>query len=185
MKFASFQPAWPKTVSASRNQLFDAIREGDLLLHHPYESFEPVQRFLSSAATDPHVVAIKQTVYRTGADSVLMASLIEAARRGKEVTVVLELMARFDEETNMQWASRLEAVGAHVVYGVVGHKTHAKMAMVIRREGRQLVRYVHLGTGNYHPRTAKVYEDFGLLTAHPGMCMKSSADSLVWGRPKR
>jgi len=170
MKFASFQPAWPKAVSASRNQLFDAIRERDLLLHHPYESFEPVQRFLSSAATDPHVVAIKQTVYRTGADSVLMASLIEAARRGKEVTVVLELMARFDEETNMQWASRLEAVGAHVVYGVVGHKTHAKMAMVIRREGRQLVRYVHLGTGNYHPRTAKVYEDFGLLTAHPGIC---------------
>ena len=170
LKFGSFMPAWSKAISASRNQLFDSILEGDVLLHHPYESFEPVQRFLSSAATDPHVVAIKQTVYRTGADSVLMASLIEAARRGKEVTVVLELMARFDEETNMQWASRLEAVGAHVVYGVVGHKTHAKMAMVIRREGRRLVRYVHLGTGNYHPRTAKVYEDFGLLTAHPGIC---------------
>lgn len=170
LKFLAFQPAWPKGVSANRNQLFDSIREGDLLLHHPYESFEPVQRFLSSAANDPDVVAIKQTVYRTGADSVLMDSLIEAARRGKEVTVVLELMARFDEETNMQWASRLEAVGAHVVYGVVGHKTHAKMAMVVRREGRGLVRYVHLGTGNYHPRTAKVYEDFGLLTAHPGIC---------------
>ncbi|NCZ29368.1 MAG: polyphosphate kinase 1, partial [Betaproteobacteria bacterium] len=170
MKFESFQPAWPQSLPANRNQLFDAIREGDLLLHHPYESFEPVQRFLSSAATDPYVVAIKQTVYRTGADSVLMASLIEAASRGKEVTVVLELMARFDEETNMQWASKLEAVGAHVVYGVVGHKTHAKMAMVVRREGTKLVRYVHLGTGNYHPRTAKIYEDFGLLTAHPGIC---------------
>ena len=170
LKFAAFQPSWPAKLSASRNQLFDAIREGDILLHHPYQSFEPVQRFLSSAANDPSVVAIKQTVYRTGADSVLMTSLIEAASRGKEVTVVLELMARFDEETNMQWASRLEAVGAHVVYGVVGHKTHAKMAMVVRREGQSLVRYVHLGTGNYHPRTAKVYEDFGLLTAHPGIC---------------
>jgi len=170
LKFAAFQPSWPANLSAGRNHLFESIRERDLLLHHPYQSFEPVQRFLNSAASDPNVVAIKQTVYRTGADSVLMTSLIEAARQGKEVTVVLELMARFDEETNMQWASRLEAVGAHVVYGVVGHKTHAKMAMVVRREGQSLVRYVHLGTGNYHPRTATIYEDFGLLTAHPGIC---------------
>jgi len=170
LKFAGFVPAWPAALSASRNELFDRIRAADVLLHHPYESFEPVQRFLSSAASDPAVVAIKQTVYRTGADSGVMESLIEAARRGKEVTVVLELMARFDEETNMQWASRLESVGALVVYGVVGHKTHAKMAMVVRREGKRLVRYVHLGTGNYHPRTARIYEDFGLLTAHPGMC---------------
>ncbi len=137
-----------------------------MLLHHPYQSFQPVIALLQQAARDPAVAAIKMTVYRTGAESELMEVLISAARSGKEVTVVLELMARFDEEANINWAQRLEEVGAHVVYGVVGHKTHAKMLMVVRREGEGLRRYVHLSTGNYHPRTARIYTDFGLFTCH-------------------
>ena len=168
LKFPVFEPGLPAALLG--RDLFAAIRKGDVLLHHPYESFHPVTDFLSSAATDPDVVAIKLTVYRTGADSVLMDALLAAARAGKEVTVVLELMARFDEEANMNWAERLEQVGAHVTYGVVGHKTHAKMALVVRREGGRLRRYAHLGTGNYHPRTARLYEDFGLLTADEDLC---------------
>jgi polyphosphate kinase len=168
LKFPPFEPGLPAALQGK--DLFAAIRKADVLLHHPYQSFVPVMEFLESAARDPKVVAIKQTVYRTGADSVLMEALIEAARAGKEVTVVLELMARFDEEANINWAERLERVGAHVVYGVVGHKTHAKMAMVLRREGGKLRRYVHLGTGNYHPRTARLYEDFGLFTADEQIC---------------
>ncbi|NLY64016.1 MAG: polyphosphate kinase 1 [Alcaligenaceae bacterium] len=147
--------------------MFRAIAKEDLLLHHPYQSFDPVIDFLTAAALDPAVVAIKQTIYRTGEDSELMRLLLAAAKSGKEVTVVVELMARFDEQTNINWAGKLEEVGAHVVYGVVGHKTHAKMALVLRREGRKIVRYGHLGTGNYHPRTARLYTDFGLLTANP------------------
>ncbi len=168
LKFASFEPAIPRALRGA--DLFAVLRERDVLLHHPYESFEPVMDFLSSAARDPQVVALRQTVYRTGADSALMESLVAAARAGKEVTVVVELMARFDEEANINWAARLEAVGAHVVYGVVGHKTHAKMAMVVRREQGRLRRYVHLGTGNYHPRTARLYEDFSLFTADETVC---------------
>ncbi len=168
LKFPVFEPHVPQALQG--RDLFSAIRKRDILLHHPYESFNPVMAFLSSAATDPKVVAIKQTIYRTGTDSALMESLIEAARIGKEVTVVVELMARFDEEANINWAARLEQVGAHVVYGVVGHKTHAKMAMIVRREEGKLRRYVHLGTGNYHPRTARLYEDFGLLTADEKIC---------------
>jgi polyphosphate kinase len=163
--YPRFLPGLPKKLQ-KRADLFEAIRTGDILLHHPYESFTPVLQFLQQAALDPQVVAIKQTVYRTGTDSALMEALINAARNGKEVTTVVELKARFDEEANINWAARLEEVGAHVVYGVVGHKTHAKAVMVVRREEGKLRRYVHLGTGNYHPRTARLYTDFGLFTCN-------------------
>ena len=169
LKFQPFQPGIPKALQKCHH-MFDAIRAGDILLHHPYQSFTPVIELLEQAATDAQVVAIKMTVYRTGTDSVLMQSLLRAAQNGKEVTVVVELMARFDEEANIGWATKLEEVGAHVVYGVVGYKTHAKMLMIVRREeGKSdslLRRYVHLGTGNYHPKTARLYSDFGLLTCN-------------------
>lgn len=158
------------TMSADPQALFGAIARQDILLHHPYQSFQPVLSFLTAAAYDPAVVAIKQTIYRTGEDSELMRLLLSAAKAGKEVTVVVELMARFDEQTNINWAARLEEVGAHVSYGVVGHKTHAKMALVLRREKGEIKRYGHLGTGNYHPRTARLYTDFGLLTANQTIC---------------
>ncbi|WP_296657253.1 polyphosphate kinase 1 [Thiobacillus sp. 0-1251] len=164
LKFVPFIPALPARL-AKDEDLFAQIRKGDILLHHPFESFQPVIDFIEQAAADPHVVAMRQTVYRTGTDSKLMQALIHAAQSGKEVTVVVELMARFDEEANINWAAKLEEVGAHVVYGVVGHKTHAKLALVIRREDGELRRYAHLGTGNYHARTARLYTDFGLLTA--------------------
>ena len=165
MKFPPFVPGTPKGLSKGAN-IFESIRKNDILLHHPYQSFAPVIELLSQAATDPAVVAIKMTVYRTGTDSVLMESLIRAAQNGKEVTVVVELMARFDEEANIGWATKLEQVGAHVVYGVVGYKTHAKALLIVRREEGGLKRYAHLGTGNYHPRTARLYTDFGLMTAN-------------------
>jgi polyphosphate kinase len=164
-----FSPGLPKAVARSKD-LFETVRKGDVLLHRPFQSFSPVIELIVQASRDPQVVAIKLTVYRTGTDSVIMQTLIDAARAGKEVTVVVELMARFDEEANINWAARLEEVGAHVVYGVVGHKTHAKMALVVRREEGRLVRYVHLGTGNYHPRTARLYTDFDLLTANESVC---------------
>jgi polyphosphate kinase len=169
LKFPPFTPMISKEVSKSKD-IFKAVRKNDILLHHPFQSFNPVVDFIHKAAEDPLVLAIKMTVYRTSADSTLMASLIEAARRGKEVTVVVELMARFDEEANINWAAKLEKAGAHVVYGVVGHKTHAKMAMVVRREDDGLRRYVHLATGNYHQRTARLYTDFGLLTCQEEIC---------------
>ncbi len=169
LKFPLFKAGVPARVEHAAN-MFDAIREGDILLYHPFQSFQPVMTFLQEAARDPRVVAIKQTVYRTGAESELMEILIAAAKSGKEVTVILELMARFDEEANINWAQRLEDAGAHVVYGVVGHKTHAKMLMAVRREdgatGGNLRRYVHLSTGNYHPRTAKLYTDMGMFTCN-------------------
>jgi polyphosphate kinase len=165
LKFPRFLPGLPAQLERQPD-IFSAIREGDILLYHPFQSFQPVIEFLQQAARDPSVVAIKQTVYRTGAESELMEILIGAARSGKEVTVVLELLARFDEEANINWAQRLEEVGAHVVYGVVGHKTHAKMLMVVRREDERLRRYVHLSTGNYHPHTANFYTDFGLFTCN-------------------
>jgi polyphosphate kinase len=146
--------------------LFETIKKGDILLHHPFQSFVTVVDFLHQAAHDPDVLVIKQTLYRTSHDSSIADSLIHAALAGKEVTVVIELRARFDEEDNIELANELQAAGVHVSYGVVGHKTHAKMILVIRREGRQLKRYVHLGTGNYHADTAKLYTDYGLLTSH-------------------
>jgi polyphosphate kinase len=172
LKFKPFRPGTPKSLQKTHS-IFDSVRASDILLHHPYQSFAPVIELLDQAANDAQVVAIKMTVYRTGTDSVLMKSLLRAAQNGKEVTVIVELMARFDEEANIGWATKLEEVGAHVVYGVVGYKTHAKMLMVVRREegskGSILRRYVHLGTGNYHPRTARLYTDFGLLTSNEGI----------------
>lgn len=165
LKFPPFHPGLPKSLT-KRSHIFDVLRRQDVLLHHPFQSFAPVIQFLQQAADDPDVVAIKMTVYRTGTDSVLLEHLVRAAQKGKEVTVVVELMARFDEETNLSIAARLEEMGAHVVYGVFGYKTHAKMLMVVRREEKGYRRYVHLGTGNYHPRTTRFYTDFGLLTSH-------------------
>ncbi|HSN41945.1 MAG TPA: polyphosphate kinase 1 [Burkholderiales bacterium] len=165
LKFSHFMPGLP-VQPGQPGDMFSAIRGGDILLHQPFQSFQPVILFLEQAARDQDVVAIKQTVYRTGAESELMEILVGAARSGKEVTVVLELLARFDEEANISWAQRLEDAGAHVIYGVVGHKTHAKMLMVVRREAERLRRYVHLSTGNYHPRTALLYTDFGLFTCN-------------------
>lgn len=169
LKFSPYTPSKPKELNKDID-IFKAIRKQDILLHHPYQSFNPVIDFITQASEDPNVLAIKQTFYRTSADSKLMTALIEAARSGKEVTVVVELFARFDEEANINWAAKLEDAGAHVVYGVVGHKTHAKMAMVVRREDGKLRRYVHLSTGNYHQRTAKLYTDFGLLTCNESIC---------------
>ena len=170
LMFEAFTPGLPGALQKKGADMFKAIRKGDILLHHPYQSFKPVIDFIQQAACDPGVVAIKQTVYRTGVDSALMDALIAAARGGKEVTVVVELLARFDEEANINWSRKLEEVGAHVIYGVVGHKTHAKMLMVVRREEGRLQRYVHLGTGNYHPRTARLYTDFGLFTCNEEIC---------------
>jgi polyphosphate kinase len=168
LKFPPFQPGLPPALDSG--DIFEVLKKQDILLHHPFQSFLPVIDYIRTTANDPNVIAIKQTVYRTGTDSELMEILVDAARKGKEVTVVVELMARFDEEANLNWAARLEEVGAHVVYGVVGHKTHAKMALVVRREEGGLRRYVHLATGNYHPRTARLYSDFGLLTANEDLC---------------
>ena len=173
LQFAPYRAPVPAPFdmgSDRPDELFAALSRKDALLHHPYQSFQPVLDFLMAAAIDPNVMAIKQTIYRTGEDSELMRLLVAAAKAGKEVTVVVELMARFDEQTNINWAKRLEEVGAHVSYGVVGHKTHAKMALVLRREGGRIKRYGHLGTGNYHPRTARLYTDFGLITADQRIC---------------
>jgi len=161
--YPGFTPDIPPRLQKSDN-IFDTLRNGDILLYHPFQSFAPVVDFLRQAANDPNVLSIKQTLYRTGVDSAIVEALKDAARIGKEVTVVIELLARFDEETNIEMANDLQEVGAHVVYGIVGFKTHAKMCMVVRREGRTLRRYVHLGTGNYHSRTARVYTDYGLFT---------------------
>ena len=164
LKYPPFLPGTQARLKQS-SDLFEVIRNGDVLLHHPYESFAPVVQLLQSAAEDPGVVAIKMTLYRTDAGSPIVTALLDAARAGKEVTVVVELRARFDEATNIDLATRLSEAGANVVYGIVGYKAHAKMILIVRREGRRLRRYVHLGTGNYHPGTARAYTDIGLLSA--------------------
>ena len=165
LKYPVFTPGISTRLKRSTN-IFRTLRQGDILLHHPFESFIPVIDFVRQAAADPNVLAIKQTLYRTGRDSVLVDALLAAAHAGKEVTVVIELLARFDEETNINMATLLQEAGAHVVYGVVGYKTHAKMILVVRREKDGLRNYVHLGTGNYHARTARQYTDVGLLTSN-------------------
>jgi polyphosphate kinase len=164
LRFPPFSQTLPPHLQ--NENIFAVLKKRDVLLHHPFQSFQPVVDFIRTAAQDPNVMAIKQTIYRTGMNSDLMEALIHAAQRGKEVTVIVELMARFDEEANINWAVKLEQAGAQVVYGVVGLKTHAKIALVIRREDNALHFYAHLGTGNYHPTTTKFYTDFGLLTSH-------------------
>lgn len=163
LKFPAFHPRVPRDIE----NLFERVGQGDLLLHHPFDSFTPVLELLKQAASDPDVLAIKQTLYRTGKDSAIVEHLIQAARNGKDVTVVVELRARFDEEANLGLADRLQDAGVQVVYGVVGYKTHAKMLLVVRRENGRLRRYVHLGTGNYHAGTARAYTDLSLITADP------------------
>ena len=166
LKFAPFTAKLPQPITPESN-LFKVIAQEDVLMHHPYQSFTPVISFIHQAAKDPKVLAIKQTLYRTGAKSRIVDALVQAAEAGKEVTVVIELMARFDEAANITLANRLQKAGAHVVYGIVGIKTHAKMILIIRREQGKLVRYAHLGTGNYHQSTAKLYTDYGMFTSDP------------------
>jgi len=163
LKYPPFQPRVLRDIES----MFERVEEGDVLLHHPFDSFAPVLELIKQAAEDPNVLAIKQTLYRTGKESPIVEQLVQAARNGKDVTVVVELRARFDEEANLGLADRLQDAGVQVVYGVVGYKTHAKMLLIVRREGRKLRRYVHLGTGNYHSGTARAYTDFGLITADP------------------
>ncbi|MDX5299522.1 MAG: polyphosphate kinase 1, partial [Gammaproteobacteria bacterium] len=163
MVYPGFAPTVPSSLK-NREQIFDAIRQQDVLLLHPFESFTPVIDLLRQAAKDPNVLAIRQTLYRTGADSELVEALVDASRRGKEVTAVIELRARFDEAENLELASRLQEAGVIVVYGVVGYKTHAKMMIIVRRENGRLKRYVHLGTGNYHAGNARLYTDYSFMT---------------------
>ncbi|MDE2156490.1 MAG: polyphosphate kinase 1 [Xanthomonadaceae bacterium] len=166
LKFPRFNPQLPAALESGRNK-FDLISQRDVLLHHPYQSFTAVIDLLRQATADPQVLAIKQTLYRAGEDTPLVDLLIDAARNGKDVTVVIELRARFDEEANIRLATRLQEAGVQVVYGVVGYKTHAKMMLIVRREGDRLRRYVHLSTGNYHQVNSRTYTDIGLMTAHP------------------
>jgi polyphosphate kinase len=171
-------------VQLLRNKdMFAAIKRHDILLHHPFESFSPVVEFIRQAAASPDVLAIKQTLYRAGSDSPIVADLIKAAKAGKEVTVVIELRARFDEKANIDLAAKLQEAAVHVVYGVVGYKTHAKMCLVLKRESDGLRNYVHLGTGNYHPKTAQLYTDYGLFSCDKDlvmMCVVCLPSSPAW-----
>ncbi len=171
LKNTPYKPRIPKTLKhlSAHDDIFEAIRNGNILLHHPYESFSPVVDFLNAAARDPHVLAIKQTLYRVGSNSPIVQALLEAAEHGKQVAALVELKARFDEESNIVWARALEEVGAHVVYGLIGLKTHCKVTMVIRKEGEGIRRYLHLATGNYNAVTSRIYEDFGMFTCDESM----------------
>ena len=164
LKEPKYIPQQPKMLDASRD-LFEQIREHDILLHHPYETFDPVVNFVKKAASDPNVLAIKQTLYRVSSHSPIIASLAQAAENGKQVSVLVELKARFDEENNIVWAKKLEKAGCHVIYGLVGLKTHSKITLVVRKEEDEIRRYVHLGTGNYNDSTAKLYTDMGMFTS--------------------
>ncbi|KAF0807864.1 polyphosphate kinase [Alcanivorax sp. S71-1-4] len=170
LRYTPFTPRIPARIKNAES-IFDAVDQGDILLNHPYESFNPVVNYLAEAARDPRVLAIKQTLYRTGTNSEILDHLETAARNGKEVTAIVELRARFDEESNIEGARRLQEAGAIVVYGIVGYKTHSKMMLIIRRDANgNIRRYAHLGTGNYHTKTTKLYTDYGLLTADEGLC---------------
>jgi polyphosphate kinase len=164
LKYAAFTPSIPERLKTG-SDIFATLRAGDILLQHPFQGFGPVMDFIKQAAADPQVLAIKQTLYRAGSDSAIVGALADAAQAGKDVTVIIELRARFDEEANIALANKLQEAGAHVMYGVFGFKTHAKLVMVVRREEKGLRRYCHLGTGNYHPKTARLYTDYGLMTA--------------------
>jgi polyphosphate kinase len=171
LKYPPFAPALSPDLQGKGSQdLFAEIREKDVLLHRPFESFQPVVRLIQQAARDPEVLAIKMTLYRVGRDSPIVEALLAAAVAGKEVTTLVELKARFDEESNIEWARALEAEGVHVVYGLVGLKTHSKIALIVRREGRRIRRYLHVGTGNYNVQTARQYTDLDLLTTDEDMC---------------